>query len=168
MQRRAVISALAVILAGSFLHFAWELSGKSEIVAVFAAINESTWEHLKMAFWPSLVAGLLHRFLYGRLPGLLAAIAAAALIPPVLIVAFFYGYTSLTGDNILAADIGIFAAAIFLGQLAGHSLIGRHFSTYVRIGAAILIIAATVAFSVLTFMPPDHFLFEDPLGIPHV
>lgn len=46
MRGRAVGSTLIVVTLGSLLHFAWSWSGRSPIVAVFAATNESTWEHL--------------------------------------------------------------------------------------------------------------------------
>lgn len=55
MRWRSFVSAIVGISAGSLLHFAWEWSGRSTVVAVFAATNQNTWEHLKLAFWPALV-----------------------------------------------------------------------------------------------------------------
>ena len=51
LKWRSFVSAIIVISSGSLLHFTWEWSGHSTVVAVFAATNESTWEHLKLAFW---------------------------------------------------------------------------------------------------------------------
>lgn len=39
-----------ISLLGAFLHFAFELSGQAKVVGAFAAVNESVWEHLKIAF----------------------------------------------------------------------------------------------------------------------
>ena len=43
-----------IILLGSALHFTYELSGESPIVGVFSAVNESVWEHMKIAFSPQI------------------------------------------------------------------------------------------------------------------
>lgn len=63
---RSLVSAIVVIAVGSLLHFAWEWSGRSAVVAVFAATNESTWEHLKLAFWPALALAPLQHGKRGR------------------------------------------------------------------------------------------------------
>ncbi|MCK7530813.1 MAG: DUF6512 family protein [Marinilabiliales bacterium] len=47
-------------LVGASLHFTYELSDfSSNVVAFFSAVNESTWEHLKMTFFPGLVFALV-------------------------------------------------------------------------------------------------------------
>jgi len=39
-----------ILLTGTFLHFIFELSSFWRPAALFGAVNESTWEHLKMVF----------------------------------------------------------------------------------------------------------------------
>lgn len=162
LRRRAFLSAIAVICAGSLLHFVWEWSGRSAVVAVFAATNENTWEHLKLAFWPALALTPVQRILYGPFPGWLPATLIRCLLPSCLIVALFYGYTALLGSHHLAADLTIFALAILAGEFLGHALLPREFGTLVRRLAFGLLILATVLFSTLTFRPPDFFLFHEP------
>ncbi|MEM3021819.1 MAG: DUF6512 family protein, partial [Candidatus Caldarchaeum sp.] len=43
-----------IVFAGSLLHFTYELSGGNMVVALFSAVNESVWEHLKLPFFPAL------------------------------------------------------------------------------------------------------------------
>jgi len=50
--RRELAGAVFIILLGSMLHFTFELSGENPVVGVFSAVNESVWEHLKLAYWP--------------------------------------------------------------------------------------------------------------------
>jgi glycerol uptake facilitator-like aquaporin len=45
-----IVGTLFIIFLGSALHFTYELSGKLAIVGAFSAVNESVWEHLKLAF----------------------------------------------------------------------------------------------------------------------
>lgn len=52
--RLELAGAVFTILLGSMLHFTFELSGGNPVVGVFSAVNESVWEHLKLAYWPAL------------------------------------------------------------------------------------------------------------------
>ena len=47
-----IIGALFIIAFGSLMHFCYAWSGYATVVGLFAPVNESVWEHLKMAFWP--------------------------------------------------------------------------------------------------------------------
>ena len=162
MRGRAIGSTLVVVTAGSLLHFAWGWSDRNPIVAVFAATNESTWEHLKLAFWPALLLSLVERRLYGRSPGWLPATAIQSLLPPALIVIIFYGYTAALGTNYLTIDIATFVVAVFIGELLGHVVVPRRAPAGLRVAAATALAIAVIAFSTLSFAPPPWFLFEDP------
>lgn len=164
MKIRVAGSTLAVVVLGVVLHFAWEWSGRSSVVAVVAAVNESTWEHLKLAFWPALLLTPIQRRLYGPAPGWLTAAAAWSLLPPVLIVVVFYGYTEVLGTHYLAADIATFVIAVFVGELAGHAMLPMRGTPAVRASAIVALTIAAVAFATLTFAPPPYFLFEVPAG----
>jgi hypothetical protein len=125
MKLRITLCTLFVVTLGSMLHFAWEWSDRNQWVAVFAATNESTWEHLKLAFWPALLLAPVQWRLYGAPQGWMLATALRTLIPPVLIVALFYGYLSMLGSNYLVLDIGLFIVAVFAGEYLGHSVMHR-------------------------------------------
>lgn len=55
------VGLLVVLAAGNLLHFIYDWTGQSPIAAPLAAVNESTWEHMKLfitpwvllAFWVS-------------------------------------------------------------------------------------------------------------------
>ena len=49
MTRHAFLSTIVVIAVGSLLHFAWQWSGRSPVVAVFAATNDRAVNH-RIAF----------------------------------------------------------------------------------------------------------------------
>lgn len=162
MKWCAFVSAVVVIVTGSLLHFAWEWSGRSSIVAVFAAINESTWEHLKLAFWPALALAPFQRKIYGELPGWLPATAVRCILPSILIVVLFHGYIAVVGNHHLVADLTIFAVAIFAGEFLGHATLKHEFAAKSRYSALGLLVLVAVLFSTLTFSPPDFFLFREP------
>jgi hypothetical protein len=160
--RRIAGSAFAVVALGSLLHFAWEWSGRNPVVAVVAAMNESTWEHLKMAFWPALAITPIQRALYGQLPGWPVATMLRVLVPPVLIVLLFYGYTAFLGRHDLLLDVGIFVLAVVVGESLGHAALSVPVMPWLRVVALASIALAALAFSTLSFRPPGLFLFTAP------
>ena len=50
-----IIAILFTLVVGTLLHFTYEWSGENKIIGTFSAINESTWEHLKLIFFPMLI-----------------------------------------------------------------------------------------------------------------
>jgi hypothetical protein len=42
-------------LIGSVLHFLFDWTKHKRFVAFFSAVNESYWEHIKIAIWPVLL-----------------------------------------------------------------------------------------------------------------
>ena len=89
------VGLLVVLAAGNLLHFIYDWTGQSPIAAPLAAVNESTWEHMKLFITPwvlwSLVECIALRGHGSLLParglGLLAGLAA---IP-----ALFYTYQGI-------------------------------------------------------------------------
>lgn len=161
-----IIGIAVIILAGSALHFVFELTGRFTPVALFAAVNESTWEHLKLAFWPALIFVLIeYRYVKTLAPNFWPGKTVALWLTPILIVVFFYAYQWITGTDSLVADITIFAVAIIIGQLVGLKLITRAVArpcTQMVAWAGLGII--TAAFCLATFFPPKVFLFHDPIS----
>ena len=156
--------AFVISILGSLLHFVFELLGGWPPAALIAAVNESTWEHLKLAFWPALCYALLERRFLRPLPAnFWAAKAAGILAMPLVIVGGFYGYTALAGGNVLWADISLFVVAVFAGQILSARLMKRApFGRSTRRAALGLLILLTAAFSLATYFPPRAFLFQDP------
>ena len=52
-------SFIFVSIAGTLLHFAYDWSGQSVLLAPFSGVNESTWEHMKLFFWPMFVFSVI-------------------------------------------------------------------------------------------------------------
>ena len=52
------ISIIIICVVGTLLHFLYEFSGHNKVVALFAAVNESTWEHIKIALTPMIFYSL--------------------------------------------------------------------------------------------------------------
>jgi hypothetical protein len=178
MQRKIflweIIGMIFIILVGSFFHFLFEISGYWAPIGGFVAVNESTWEHLKLGYWPLIIFALIeykfvekdaHNFIIGKV--------IAAYIIPVFIIAFFYSYTAILGADSLFFDILSFILAVIIGQLVSYKvLVLREFSRPYRIISWIALVILGILFIVFTYFPPEFFLFQDPISglygiIPH-
>jgi hypothetical protein len=96
------------MVSGVLLHFCYDWSGGSRVVASVAPANESVWEHLKLVVVPVIVLGVVEsRWVEDRRRlwcAKLVEIAAAA----GFIVGFFYTYTGALGvDSARSAVPGV-------------------------------------------------------------
>jgi hypothetical protein len=155
-----------IVIVGSVLHFAFEWSGNWPPMGVIAAVNESVWEHLKIAFWPALFYALFqYPFFRSSAPNFVIAKAAGIYVMPLAIVVLFYSYTAIMGGDILIADILIFVVAVALGQLTSYKLLTmRRLPPWLdKLGLAMVVLLA-VAMGVFTFYPPHLPIFRDSLS----
>jgi hypothetical protein len=149
------------VLIGTPLHYLFDAAGGAALLAPFAPVNESAWEHYKLAFWPLLVLALALRPLAGaRAPsywfaealGLVAAIAGMTL--------FYYVPRALFGSS-LAISIGSFVAAVAVSRLVWAALASRPAAAR-REGWSLAIIAVlAAAFILFSFLPPRAWLWLD-------
>lgn len=151
-----------ILIFGTGLHFAFELSNFWTPVALFAAVNESTWEHLKMVFWPGLFFFLVqYHFLKGHVSNFWTAKALCLYIMPLVIAIGWYAAIALLGENIFSVNIALFVGAILVGQLVSYRVLTARKAVAVHPRYAILaILLLTIAFASFTYFPPKIFLFE--------
>jgi hypothetical protein len=161
---------LVIFFAGSFLHFIFELSGFNTVFAPFGSVNESTWEHLKLFYWPALVfAAVEHAFIRGEVNNFWAAKAHSVVLTPLVVALAFYAYVGVVvpidGKGTLAGTLVTAAIGVGLGQWAGYRLLtGPQRSRRWHVAGVIAIVAMGAAFVVFTFLPPRIFLFENFFG----
>ncbi len=157
-----IIGALFIIFVGTPMHFAYEASGYNFIVGSFSPINESVWEHLKMAFFPSILWILLEMTqLRKTVNNYFVSKAVAAYTMVFLIPIIYYTYTAFMEDNIII-DIGSFFIAVIIGQIGSYLIFNRTKKSKVQKYSAITaLVILGILFVVFTFYPPHIDLFLD-------
>ncbi len=162
-RRWEVVGFFFILGLGTALHFVFDWTGGFRLVAPFAAVNESVWEHLKLAFWPALLWAVLeHGPLHGRVNNFRLAKTAGIALMPLVIVVLFYAYSTALGHHLLSFDIAIFIIAVGAGQYLSYRIMtADERSPYLNRIAPLLIIALAVLFIVFTFLPPEAGLFMD-------
>jgi len=161
-----LIGMVFIIILGSVLHFTFELSGNQPIVGVFSAVNESVWEHLKLAFWPSLLFALIEYTLLKKTTNNFALSKTIGVYLMVFIIPIvFYSYTAFTGESVFVIDILTFIVAIIIGQLASYKLlIYKQLPSYLEKFSLVAIAILGLAFVLFTFYPPQLPIFQDPIS----
>jgi hypothetical protein len=164
--RWELIGIGVIFFVGAMFHFLFEWAGGWSPVGVIAAVNESVWEHFKIAFWPALIYAIIeYPFLKRSVNNFFIAKAIGLYVMPAAIAAIFYAYTAIFGEEILAVDITIFLVAVALGQLASYKILTlKQWPRWLSgVGVAMVILLA-VAFGVFTFYPPELGIFRDAVS----
>lgn len=158
-----IFSSIFTMILGTLLHFTFEWSGNNSFVAAFSAVNESTWEHLKLIFFPMILTTIMgyfyigkntSNFLCSKLIGIIAAISFTVI--------FFYTYTGILGTNFAFIDISIFFMAVLLGEYITYKLLLSDFSCN-KILSFLLLTILLFCFVFFTYFPPKIGLFKDPV-----
>ena len=149
---------------GTILHFLYDLLGGAEWIAPFSGVNESTWEHMKLLFWPMFLFAIVQGRFYGdrrdfwciKLRGILAGLT--------LIPILFYTYNGAIGNSPDWLNISIF----FISAAAAYIYETRLFrSEKLTCKAPRLAFAALtligLLFVIFTFHTPELGIFLDPI-----
>ncbi len=163
-----IAGLIFTILFGSLLHFTYEWSDNNPLVGIFSAVNESTWEHLKLLFIPMFLFFILEFFAYGNeYPNFIIIKFCSMLLGMVVIVAAFYTYSGILGQNFLWADILIFILGVLSSYLFTYIFLQTDCFVnpiYSFIGL-LGIIGLLICFFIFTFNPPQLPFFQDPISL---
>ncbi len=152
-------------ILGSLLHFLFDWTGHNKFIGVIAAVNESYWEHIKIAVWPVLLVQLC---LFGaggfQFSSFIPAATIALYSIPIAMTGLVFLYKAVSKRNILWIDISVFFLVIAIAQLVFVQLLQELESSFgtILISLAFLV-GLVVAFLRFTALPPkEPDVFIDP------
>lgn len=156
-------SIIFVFILGTLLHFTFEWSNQNAIIGSFSAINESTWEHLKLLFFPMLITTIIGYFYLGKItPSFLCARVFSIISSIIFTIVFFYTYTGILGTNIPILNITTFYIATLIGEYISYKIMLSDFYCNNKTSLIVLCLLF-LSFIIFTYFPPKIGLFEDPL-----
>ena len=156
----AVVSFL-----GTLLHFLYDGTG-STFAALFSAVNESTWEHMKLLFFPMFLFAMVQRFFVGKeYENFWCVKWRGTLLGLSLIPVLFYTLRGAFGTTPGWINIAIFFVAAALAYLYETRLFQKgSVPCKSQKWALLALCLVAIAFWVFTFAPPRIPLFQDPIG----
>ena len=147
-------------LGGTILHFLYDWTGGIWITP-FSGVNESTWEHMKLLYWPLFLFAVVQRLFFRDQENFWCVKLWSILLGLALIPVLFYTCNGAIGKSPDWLNIAIFyicAGAVFLFEHWAF----RAFSRPCRFSFAALCLLGGL-FVIFTFAPPRIPLFQDPL-----
>lgn len=158
-----IFSSFFVIILGTILHFTYKWSKNNSFVGLFSAVNESTWEHLKLLFFPMIITTTIGYFIFQNIfLNFLCSKTIGIITAMLFTVIFFYTYTGIIGTNYAFLNISTFILSIIIGEYVAYILTINNF-TLNKIFCIFLLILFTISFFVFTFYPPKINIFKDPI-----
>ena len=159
-----IITVIFCLILGILFHFTYEWSGENIIVGIFSAVNESTWEHLKLVYYPMLLMAIIGYFILGKnnknywmdqTVGIISAM--------IFIIVFFYTYTGVVGTNFAWLNIATFIVAVVLGEFVTYKLLISRKSYNAEFISIFFLVILFASFVLYTFSPPRIGFFKDPV-----
>lgn len=163
-----IIACIVSILLGVLLHFAYDISGNNMIVGLFAPVNESIWEHLKLILIPFTTFSIgFYFYTKKRFSNMFLTTLFGNIVGMFVIVLLYYLASSIFGEPSMIYNIIIF----ILGLIAAYSIL--YFGIYnedfieetkdsTAIGICSLTLLITI-FVLSTFSPIKLGITRDPV-----
>lgn len=155
---------LGACILGTVAHFLYEPLGKPRALVMFLPVNESPWEHIKLTFWPLILAMVLICGLEG-LPWAAGAEAAAAACAHGACVMFgihyFYRFALDCDQPVLWVDIATYYAAMISSFRVGLEVLARRPTVLEGLACCVILVSTVYFLDSASFAPPRTHLFRD-------
>lgn len=134
-------------------------------IGYFFPINESTWEHLKLLFFPTLLFSIIeYNFVKHEIKNYATSITVSVITGMLSIIVLFYTYTGILGYyvdffNILIYYIALIIMLIIKNKLIESEKLKSQVATTVSL---IILFVIALLFIIYTYNPPKIALFKTP------
>ena len=151
-------------LGGTLLHFLYEWLGEAVWIAPFSGVNESTWEHMKLLFWPMFIYAIVQSFFFRDREDFWCVKMRGILLGIILIPVIFYTYNGAIGKSPDWFNIAIFFIVATIAYLCETRLFRAEQipCRTPKLALGVLCVIALLFIS-FTFATPEIGIFEDPL-----
>ena len=160
------ITILLMVVLGTCMHFVLEML-PSGPVSVFLGnifpVNETSWEHMKMIWYPFLVAGIILA-IKDKNRGYFAAFVVCAVMAMLMQLGAFSIYQSFTGTSVLMLDIIIYVASMVFCIMLAFGFANKQWTQKLLPIWILLAVIITAGIIYLTYCPGEGYVFLDNEG----
>ncbi len=149
---------------GTLLHFLYDWLGQAAWIAPFSGVNESTWEHMKLLFWPMFIYAIVQSFFFRDRKDFWCVKLRGTLLGLALIPIIFYTYNGVVGKSPDWLNIAIFFISAAVAYIYETRLFnsGKVKCKSSKLAFAVLCVIGLL-FGIFTFKTPELGIFLDPL-----
>lgn len=156
-----LIRFIVVCTLGVLSHFLYDWSGQNKFVGIFTSMNESTWEHLKLLFFPMLFVTIAELIIFRKKSTeLLPSRVMGILTGMIFIVITFYTFWGISGNLIDFVNISIYVLAVIAAFATEKVYAKKNIGPDLSVSISILI-AITLLFIIFSFNAPNIGIFYD-------
>ena len=158
-----MIGFIVVSILGTLGHFVYDWTGQNVFVGFLFPINESTWEHMKLAFFPMLFWFFLEGKWHKKQEPFSSCVnLASALIATFFIPVLFYTYSGILGQNYSPLDIATYYVSILLAFILRYFMLKKNWHPKNCWLIGLLVILMSIGFFIFTYYPPSLGIFQNP------
>ena len=168
-KKDKILAIVLMIVLGACMHFVMERlpsGGISVFLGNIFPINETSWEHMKMMWYPFLAVGIIFSFRTGN-RGYFASFVVCAVMAMLMNLGAFCLYQSYLGKSILIVDIVIYISTMLCGALLACELSQKKWAQKMLPLWVVLAVMITAGIIWLTYYPGKGYVFLDNSGLAH-
>ncbi len=160
-----VVGFLFTAVVGILLHFLYDWTGESIFVAPISGVNESTWEHMKLLYFPLAIYAFYEKRYFKDFKGYWCVKLIGIIIGLTMIPVLFYTYNGAFGKSPDWINITIFFVAAAISFITEYCLFKKDCINckYQKL-AFLSICFIGVLFVLFTFFTPKLPIFKDPVN----
>ena len=161
-----IVTITLMIVIGTCMHFVTDIFNSEiakKILGVIFPVNETSWEHMKMLWYPFLVAGIIlacKKKDWGYFGGFV--IGGTLSIP--LMIGIFTIYQSFTLHSVLIIDIITFMMVMIFCALLAFDIAKLEIVKRAKYYLIALAVVVTAVLILLTYLPGTGYVFLDDEG----
>ena len=166
-KKDKIVAIVLMIVFGIGMHFvmgALPSGGISVFLGNIFPVNETSWEHMKMMWYPLLAVGIIFTLKTGN-RGYFASFVVCAVMAMLMNLGAFSLYQSFSGKSILFLDITIFISTMLVGALLACELSQKKWAQKLLPLWVALAVMITVGIIWLTYYPGKGYVFLDNTGL---
>ena len=159
-----LLSFFVLTILGSLAHFTHGWFKKGILLHIFSALNESTWEHMKMLVAPTILVGILqYVFLDKGYINFFNSILILLIIELVTMPLLYETLKKLVKKVPFPITILIFFLSIIFGLTAEYLILTNGVVIFPEVWSFVLVLLIVSLFGIFSYSPPRSFLFKDPI-----
>ena len=157
------IGTVVTVIVGIVSHFVYDWSGGNFFVGLFFPVNESTWEHMKLLFFPMFVFALIAgKLVEEKYPCIYNAMFIGILVGLAIIPILFYTYTGILGFNVDWINITLYIISVTSAYYTVYRLVQKCPAGKKNILRYVMY-ALMLAFMIFTVYPLKFGIFVSPV-----